>query len=80
MEIFYVPINIEAQRRVCKKGICFKQKHMFVIMYTFNVDPEAVDELIRNIDRDLGFGFNQIPLLMMPDVSTIKKKAKASGK
>ena len=53
---------------------------MFVIMYTFNVDPEAVDELIRNIDRDLGFGFNQIPLLMMPDVSTIKKKAKASGK
>ena len=80
MEIFYVPIKIEAQRRVSKKGICKKQKHMFVIMYTFNVDPEAVDELIRNIDRDLGFGFNQIPLLMMPDVSTITKKAKASGK
>ena len=49
-------------------------------MYTFNVDPEADDKLIRNIDRDLAFGFNQIPLLMMPDVSTIEKKAKASGK
>ena len=44
------------------------------IKYTFDVDPEAVDELIRNIDRDLAFGFNQIPLLMMPDVSTIERK------
>ena len=25
------------------------------IKYTFDVDPEAVDELIRNIDRDLAF-------------------------
>ena len=52
------------------------------IKYTFDVDPEAVDESIRNIDRDLAFGFNQIPLLMMqrvPGVSTIEKKANASG-
>ena len=50
------------------------------IKYTFDVDPEAVDELIRNIDRDLAFGFIQIPLLMMPDVSSSEKKANASGK
>ena len=48
-----------------------------VIKYTFDIDPKAVDELIRNIDRDLFFGFNQIPLLMIPDVSTSEKKANA---
>ena len=53
---------------------------MSVNMYTFNVDPEADDKLIRNIDRDLTFGFNQISLLMMPDVSTIEKNTNASGK
>ena len=36
--------------------------HWSVIKYTFDIDPEAVDELIRNIDRDLAFGFIQIPL------------------
>ena len=46
------------------------------IIYTF----EAVDELIWIIDQDLAFGFNQIALLMMPDVSYNRKESECKRK